>query len=154
MPPMMAGAGCRRRARVLEAAGGRGLAHGSRRITMLSAVSAISTVSADQQPVGQVHEQIDDYVDYREQQDDALDDGVVAPDDGIDGQAADARHGKHGLGDHDAPDQQRDADADDGDDRHGRVLECVLEQHCVGQRPWRGRCARSPVTAHRAWSRA
>ena len=76
----------------------------------------------------QVDHQVDQHVDEAEQQHDALDHRIVAAQDRIDGQPAEARDGEHALGHHRAADQQRDADADHGDDRHGGVLQRVHEQ--------------------------
>src|SRR5262249_23108624 len=66
--------------------------------------------------VGEIDDQIDQHVNEAEQQHDALDDRIVAAQDGIDREAADARDREHRFGDHSAADQERNADADYGDD--------------------------------------
>src|SRR4051794_26765962 len=71
-----------------------------------------------EQRVADVDGEIDEHVPRREHQDDALDDGIVAPQDGVDDETADAGDGEYRLGDDDAGDEQRDADADDRRDRH------------------------------------
>ena len=68
-----------------------------------------------------------------EHQDQPLHDRIVALQHGIDGEAAEPRDVEHGLGDDDARDQQRDADADHRDDRHGGVLQRMQQQHAVGR---------------------
>src|SRR5260370_24773796 len=68
--------------------------------------------------VAQIHQQIDDHIGRREQQDDALYDGVVAAQDRIDREPADAGDREHGLRHDDAADQHRHAYADDGYDRN------------------------------------
>src|SRR5687768_11062267 len=62
--------------------------------------------------VGEVHREVHEHVGAREDQDHALDDGIVAPQDRVHREAPDARDGEHGLGDDRAADQERDADAD------------------------------------------
>ena len=105
--------------------------------------------------VAEVDEQVDQHVGGREHQDDALDDRIVAAQDRIDGQPADAGDREHRLGDDDAADQQRDADADDRHDRHRGVLQRVADQHLVVRRdPWPARCGCSPAPARRACWRA
>src|SRR5580693_5176577 len=79
--------------------------------------------------VAHVDEEIDDDVDSREDQCHALDDRVVAAEDGVDREPADAGNGEDRLRDDDAADQQRDAAADHGDDRDRRVAQRVADQH-------------------------
>ncbi len=73
---------------------------------------------------GEVHQDVG----KAEQQHDALDDRVVAAQDGIDREAAEPGNGEYALGDHGAADQERDADADDRHDRHRGILERMHEQ--------------------------
>src|SRR6478609_11600367 len=67
-------------------------------------VSAMSVMSVPdprvEQGVGQVDKQVHQHVDAGEQDDDALDDRIVAPRDGVHHQAADAGDVENGLGDH------------------------------------------------------
>ena len=46
---------------------------------------------------------------------------------GVDGQAPETRDVEDAFGDDDTADQQRDADADDGDDRHRRVAQRMAQ---------------------------
>src|SRR5438067_11670758 len=85
--------------------------------------------------VEKVDREIDQHVDEAEQKYDALDDRIVAPQDGIDGQPAEPRDGEHALGHHGAADQQRDADADHGDDWDRRVLQRMDEQDRTLRQP-------------------
>src|SRR4051794_24020022 len=62
------------------------------------------------QGVADVDREVDEHVSRREQQRDALDDRVVAPQDGVDGEPAKARDREHGLGHDDAADQEPEAD--------------------------------------------
>ena len=82
-----------------------------------------------EQRVGDIDEKVDQHVDEREQQDHRLDGRIIARQHGIDGEPAEARNGEDAFGDDHAADQQRDAEPDHGDDRHGGVLQRVLEQH-------------------------
>src|SRR3954462_2725498 len=83
--------------------------------------------------VGEVAHEVDDHVDAREQQDHPLDDRVVALRDRVDDEAADPRDVEDRLGDDDAADKKRDADADHGHDRDAGVLQRVLQQHRPGR---------------------
>src|SRR5216683_4374049 len=58
---------------------------------------------------------------------DALDDGIVTLVDGVEEKAPHAGQPEDRLEDHRAPEDLRDLDAEDGDDRDERVLEAVLE---------------------------
>ena len=89
---------------------------------------AFNSGSSDRTACRGGRRQIDQHVDEAEQQHDALDDRIVAAQDRIDGQPAEARDGEHALGHHRAADQERDADADDGHDRHRGVLQRMQEQ--------------------------
>src|SRR5687768_17277330 len=78
---------------------------GEMEVVVIAAV-AISVADARVEVhVGEVHREVDEHVGAREDQDHALDDRVVAPQDGIHGEAADARDGEHGFGDDRAADQ-------------------------------------------------
>ena len=63
------------------------------------------------------------------QQDQALDDRIVAGEDRIDRQPPEAGNVEHALGDDDAGNQQREAGADDGEDRDRGVAQRMAEQH-------------------------
>ena len=82
--------------------------------------------------VEHVDHEIDDDIRAREHEDDALDHRIVAAQDRVDRQAAEARNREHALGDDDAADQQRDADADHRDDRDRGVAQRVPHQHVPG----------------------
>src|SRR6202008_2687297 len=58
------------------------------------------------QGVGDVDYRIDQRIEKAEHQDDALDDRIVAAQDRIDGEAAEARNGEYAFGGHRAADQQ------------------------------------------------
>src|SRR5215216_3904616 len=75
--------------------------------------------------VGDVYQQVDQHFHPGEYDDQSLDDRIVALKHRIHGQASETGNVEHGLGDDDARDEQRNADADDGDDRHRSVLERV-----------------------------
>src|SRR5687768_4462619 len=62
--------------------------------------------------VGDVDDQVHDHLGGSEHQDQALDDGIVALQHGIDGEPAEPGDVEHGLGDDDARDQERNADSD------------------------------------------
>src|SRR5262245_12743929 len=71
----------------------------------------VTGTSSDSDPrieirVDDVHQEIDDDEGAREDEYRGLHDGVVAVEDGLHGQAADARPGKDRLGDHRAPEQR------------------------------------------------
>src|SRR5438093_9162854 len=76
-----------------------------------------------EQHVRKVDQQIDQHVDRGKNQDHALNDGIVAAQDRIDGEASDAGQREHRLGDDRAADQQCDANADDRHHGNRRVLE-------------------------------
>src|SRR5215208_7120136 len=65
-----------------------------------------------------VHEEVDDDVGEREQQDQPLDDRIVAREHRFDYQPAEAGQVKHRFCHDDAADQVSDSDADNGDDRN------------------------------------
>src|SRR6202030_4289635 len=78
---------------------------------MSAGATAISVADARiEQSVADVDREIDQHIGGREQQDDALDDRVVAAQDGIDGEPADAGDGEHRLGNDDAADKARHAE--------------------------------------------
>src|SRR5882762_223329 len=76
-----------------------------------------------EQPVRKIDQQVDQHVHAGEQQDYALNDRVIAPQNRIDRKPADAGNREHRLGDDRATDQQCDADADYGNDGNAGVLE-------------------------------
>ena len=59
--------------------------------------------------IADIDGEIDQHIGSREQQDYALDDGIVAPQDRVDGEPTDAGNGEDRLGDDDAADEQRNA---------------------------------------------
>ncbi len=102
-----------------------------RSLTILPLPSARTQVSHSDpridQSVGQVDSEVDQHVEAGENQDHALDDGIVALGNGVHHEPAHAGDVEHRLGDDDATDQQCDADADDGQDRHASIPERVLQ---------------------------
>src|SRR5512132_420215 len=80
-------------------------------------------------PVEHVHGQVRENHDRGDEHDEALHDRIVAPQDGLDEEARDARQVEHGLRDDEAADQERELDADDGHDGQNRVLERVVPDH-------------------------
>src|SRR6266568_7562593 len=82
-----------------------------------------------EQRIAQIDQQVDQHIGGRENEDDALDDRVVAAQDGVDREPPEAGDSKHRLGDDDAADQQRNPDPDDCHDRHRGVLEGMADQH-------------------------
>src|SRR5262245_43248360 len=86
------------------------------RSSVMTAMSCSVTDPRIEEGVGDVDDQVDDHLGGGEHQDQPLYDGIVALQHGVDGQPAEARDVEHGLGDHDARDQERNADADHGDD--------------------------------------
>src|SRR5262245_4179793 len=103
----------------------------------IGAISAVATVMSVADPgieqgVGQVDQQIDDHINPGEQQDDALNDGVIPFGNGIDHQSADARQVEDRLRNHNPTDQQGDADAHHRHNRHAGAFQSVLEQHWAG----------------------
>src|SRR5262245_6144041 len=69
-----------------------------------------------EEDIEDVDEEVQQHVDARDDQDDALDHRIVAPHDGIDGEAADAGKGEDALGHDRAADEEGEAHADDGHD--------------------------------------
>src|SRR3989442_276649 len=90
-----------------------------------------------EQHVRKIDRQIDQHVDRGKNQDHALDDGIVAAQDGVDGEAADAGQREHCLGDNGAADQQCDAHADDRHHGNRGVLERMADQHLLRRKPFR-----------------
>src|SRR3989338_262507 len=76
-------------------------------------------------PVEHVHREVGQHHDDGDEHHEVLDDRVVAPEDRLDQEACHPRQVEHGLGDNEAADQERELDADHGDDRQERVLEGV-----------------------------
>ncbi len=77
------------------------------------------------QAVGQVHQQVDENDDRRDQHHPALQCRVVAPADRLDQPFADTRPREDGLGEHRAGHQRADLQPDDGDHRDQRVAQCM-----------------------------
>src|SRR6267142_7115054 len=91
-----------------------------------TAISAGLTAIADprvEDAVQHVHEEVGQNHDDGDEHDEVLDDGVVAPEDRLDQEPRDAGQVEDGLRDHEAADEKRELDADDGDDREQGVLE-------------------------------
>ena len=84
-----------------------------------------------EQGVGDVDQEIDGDVDARGQKDHRLNDGIIAREHGIDGEAADAGQVEHAFGDDHARYQQRKTGADHGDDRHRGVAQRMTQQHAA-----------------------
>src|SRR5262249_38264499 len=80
--------------------------------------------------VDEIDEQIHHDVGEREQEDEPLNDRIVAPEDRIDSEAAQSRNGKHRLGNDGATYQESDSETYDGDDGNRRVLQRMNEQYC------------------------
>ena len=76
--------------------------------------------------VGDVDQQIDQYIGGGGQHDDALHDGEILLEHRLHQQAADAGAGEHGLRHHRAADQQRELDAEQRQRRNERVAHRVL----------------------------
>src|SRR5438045_3516328 len=83
---------------------------------------SIADARVDQR-IADIVQQIDQHIGAGKDQDDALNDRIVATQDRVDGQAPEPRDCEYCFGDHHARDQQRHADADDRRDRHRRVLQ-------------------------------
>src|SRR5215831_209585 len=83
-----------------------------------SAVTSIPYARIEQH-VGQVDREVDQHVERREDENHTLDDGIVAAQDGVDGETAHARDGEHRFRDDRTAHEERDADADDRHDRDG-----------------------------------
>src|SRR3989454_7490339 len=96
--------------------------------TAAGAASAV-TDSGIKPGVAQVDEQVRHHDHRGEEQHGALDQGVVAQQDGVEHQAADARLQEDELHDHGAPEQHRELLADDRHDRDERVLQRVPHDH-------------------------
>src|SRR5262245_23414682 len=100
------------------------------------AISAPAMSVADariEEHVAQVHREVDQHVSSREDENDALNDRIIAPQDGIHCEAAYAGDREHGLGNDRAAHEERDPDADDSHDRNRGILESVSSEDC----PWR-----------------
>src|SRR2546423_8019358 len=123
MPPAMA-VGCRRSASFSRCEGG----------DIDSTIGRASVAMSVPDPwiekhVTQIDGEIDQNVGRGEDQDDALNDRIIAPQDRVDGETADSRDCENRFRDDRAADEQRDADADDGHYRHGRILERVSDEY-------------------------
>ena len=77
--------------------------------------------------VGEVGEQVERDVGGRRDEDDALDDGVVAVEDRVDDQLAEAGNGEHLLGQHRAREQRAELERAERDDRRQRIAQAVLQ---------------------------
>src|SRR5437899_12340343 len=84
--------------------------------------------------VHHVDQQIDEHVHECKKQDHRLHCRVIAREHRIDSKPAQPRDAENAFGDDDAADEQRDADADHGDDRHGGVAQGMPhEYHAIGK---------------------
>jgi len=72
--------------------------------------------------VAEVNDQVDQHIGCGKDQDDPLNDRIVATQDRIDGQPAEARDREYRFGDDDTRDQRGHPDPDDRRDRHGCIL--------------------------------
>ena len=79
--------------------------------------------------------QVDEDEERREHRHDGLHERVVAAEDRVHRQPADPGPGEDRLGDDRAPEQDAELEADDGDERNGRVLQRVLVGHHEGADP-------------------
>src|SRR5690606_19667595 len=100
-----------------------------------------------EQRIGAIDDQIDEDVYEGEEQRQALYDGVVARQHGFDHQPSQPGDIEHRFGDHHAADQQRDAHAHHGGDRHGGVAQRVPQQDAGFAEPLGARGA-DEVLAH------
>ena len=88
--------------------------------------------------VEQIDDQVHDDVGGGEDQQHALNDRIVAVQNCVDDKPADPRNGEDAFGHHDAPEQQRDADADDRHDRNGGVRQGMGRTGAATpEAPWR-----------------
>ncbi len=101
-------------------------------VTAVMAVIGQYRMRGVEHRIEHVDHEIDDDIRAREHEDDALDHRIVAAQDRVDRQAAEAGDGEHALGDDDAADQQRDADADHRHDRNRGVAQRMPHQYAGG----------------------
>src|SRR5205823_13259977 len=85
--------------------------------------------------IDEVHHEVEQHVDAGDHEDDALDHRMITSDDRVHREAAEPRQREHALGDDGAADEQREAEADDGDDGQGGVLERVAHEHAAWRQP-------------------
>src|SRR5713226_7608057 len=98
--------------------------------TMAMTVALVPDAWVEQR-IAQIDQEVDQHIGGRENQDDALDDRVVAAQDRIDRQPPETGDREHRLGHDDPRYQQRDADADDRHDRHRGVLKRMADQYLL-----------------------
>src|SRR5262245_6880747 len=79
--------------------------------------------------VQHVHEEIRDDDDGRDDHDQVLHDRVIAPEDRLHEEAREARQVEHRLRHHQAADEERELDADHGDDGQDGVLQRMVPDH-------------------------
>src|SRR5207249_5116014 len=79
--------------------------------------------------VEDIHDEVDQDVDAGDDEQHALDHRVVAPHDGIDGEAAQPGQREDALGYHGAADEEREADREDGHERQRGARDRVAHQH-------------------------
>src|SRR5215475_1740622 len=92
----------------------------------VSAATGLAKLHPGIEPaVEQVDEQVREYDHDRDEHDEVLDDRIIAPEDGLHEEARHTGQVEDGLGDDQAANQERELDADDGDDGEHGVLEGV-----------------------------
>src|SRR5438445_10972518 len=90
----------------------------STRLTAIADPRIENAVEHVDQQIGEDHDDGDEH-------DEVLHDRIITPENRLHQEARDPRQIEDGLGDHEAADEKRELDADDGDDREQRVLERV-----------------------------
>src|SRR5882724_4532673 len=111
-------------------AGSSGASHGaSAALTAIPTRSSLATDAGIEQPVGEVDEEIDDDEGEREDEHGALQQDVVAREDGLHHQAAEPRPGEDRLSQHGAAHELAGLQAEQGEDRDGGVAQGVLAEH-------------------------
>ena len=132
----------------------RGRPRRSRARSSLASISATlktSRIRGLRKRVRDVDDQVDEHEHERDEEDPALQHGVVSRLDRLDEPGADPGPGKHGLGQHRTREQQARLEADDRRDRQQRVAEHVAAvDDARGRRPSPAPCARSPRSGRRA----
>src|SRR5207245_1062364 len=109
-----------------------------------TAISTRLTAIADpriENAVEHVDQQIAEDHDHGDEHDEVLHDRIVTPENRLNQEARDPRQVEDGLGDHEAADEKRELDADDGDDRQQGGLERVAQEAGASAPPVRPRRA-------------
>src|SRR3954452_11143302 len=111
-----------------------------RRRSRNDALSCLTSGDADarvEDRIQEVHREVDDDVADRRDQDDALDDRVVAREDGVERELAEAGQDEDLLGHHRAGDQQAELEAEDRHDRQEAVAQRVAADDLALAEPLR-----------------